>query len=315
MADAKKGAEVLDAEIAKTPVVVPIRERMERLMELHARGMPKGDLTGWPSVDELYTVAPGQLTIVTGWPGSGKSEWIDALLVNLSHQGWRLAIFSPENHPIEVHQSKVLEKLIGKPFGAGPSERIFKEEIAEHSGYMDEHFGFMEAPEGAVSVHSVLHGSQAFLAPSKKRGLVIDPWNELEHWRPPHLNETEYISRALSMIRHWARRNRVHVWLCAHPQKVRRNDDGKLPIPRPDMISGSQNWWNKADACVTVYRDFHENTELVEIHVQKIRFKHVGRIGVATLRYDLTTGRYFEMPRSIAPVPRDPWSKQTAVPI
>ena len=43
-------------------------------------GLPPGARTGWPSLDRHYTVAPGQLTLVTGWPSIGKSEFVDALL-------------------------------------------------------------------------------------------------------------------------------------------------------------------------------------------------------------------------------------------
>lgn len=38
--------------------------------------------TGWDTVDAIYKVVPGELTVVTGVPNSGKSEWIDALTVS-----------------------------------------------------------------------------------------------------------------------------------------------------------------------------------------------------------------------------------------
>lgn len=42
-------------------------------------------------------VIPGELTIVTGVPNSGKSEWIDALLANLSEMhDWTFALCSME---------------------------------------------------------------------------------------------------------------------------------------------------------------------------------------------------------------------------
>lgn len=51
----------------------------------------------WP----LRQVVPGELTIVTGVPNSGKSEWIDALLCNLNHSvGWKFALCSMENKVI-----------------------------------------------------------------------------------------------------------------------------------------------------------------------------------------------------------------------
>jgi hypothetical protein len=61
------------------------------------------------------------------------------------------------------------------------------------------------------------------------------------------------------------------------------------------MISGSQHWWNKADCAVTVWRDPERpESRDVDIVVQKIRFKQIGRPGVATLEYDRITGRYSE---------------------
>ena len=274
-----------------------------RLEDLWDKGMPPGDKTGWPSVDRHYTVVPGQVTIITGWPGSGKSEWLDALLVNLSFQGWRTAIYSPENQPLEVHTSKLLEKISGLPFGAGPSDRLPRADMTAFLCEMQGKFAFVKMPEGgALSAAKVIDAANGWLEEFKgqKRGLVIDPWNELEHHRPQGISETEYISQTLSHVRNWARANDVHVWIVAHPQKMRREENGKLPVPRPDMISGSQHWWNKADCALTVWRDMEQpDSQNVELHVQKVRFKHVGRPGIVDLQYDRVTGRYHEPVRDI----------------
>lgn len=307
MPSAEKGAAVLDANIAEKPRVRSPRAYSSAVRELWKSGLPSGDKTGWPSLDKHYTVAPGQFTVVTGWPSSGKSEWLDGLLINLSRQGWKLAVFSPENQPVELHIQKLLEKLSGKPFGAGPNERLTQAEVEEYTDELAQAFGFMDIPEeGSLTAKDVIEAAQPFLAqfPDAKRGLVIDPWNELEHWRPPGLSETEYVSKTLSMVRNWARRNRVHVWIVAHPRNERRNDKGKLPIPRPDMISGSQNWWNKADCAITVYRDLENlQSQDTDVYVQKIRFKHIGKTGLVTLKWDRVTGRYFE------PKPQEPVMK------
>lgn len=295
MADAQKGASILDERIAQKPKVRGPKAYREGVRELWRQGLPPGDRTGWPTLDKHYTVAPGQFTVVTGWPGAGKSEWLDALLVNLSRQGWKFALFSPENHPVELHIAKILEKLSGKPFGAGPTERLTLDEVDEYQDELQQSFAFIEShSEDALTAEDVIEAATPYLDSfgGEKRGLVIDPWNELEHWRPAGLSETEYVSKTLSTIRNWARRNKVHVWMVAHPQKMKR-EEGKLPIPRPDMISGSQHWWNKADACVTVWRDFDKlDSQEVDVYVQKIRFKHIGRPGFITLNYDRITGRY-----------------------
>ncbi|KAI3682971.1 hypothetical protein L1987_83390 [Smallanthus sonchifolius] len=47
----------------------------------------------------MEEIVPGELTIVTGVPNSGKSEWIDALLCNLNRSaGWKFALCSMENN-------------------------------------------------------------------------------------------------------------------------------------------------------------------------------------------------------------------------
>jgi twinkle protein len=90
-------------------------------LQLYRDGRKRGLLTGWASVDALMTIRPGELSIVTGIPNSGKSEFIDALMVNLAeHYGWHFAVCSFENPPAE-HIAKLAEKYLGKPFWDGPT--------------------------------------------------------------------------------------------------------------------------------------------------------------------------------------------------
>src|SRR5688572_16438886 len=125
---ADRGAEALDAMDAAKPRAFGPMAKLDALKTLWQRGLPPGDKTGWPSVDKHYTVAPGQFTVLPGWPGAGKSEWLDALLLNLARQGWKICYFSPENSPTEIHIVKLLEKLSGKPFGEGINQRISEDE-------------------------------------------------------------------------------------------------------------------------------------------------------------------------------------------
>lgn len=308
-----RAAEIRDASDLLASQPSDLKERIHNLWDA---GLPSGEKTGWSSVDQLYTVLPGQMTIVTGWPGSGKSEWLDALLLNISKRGWRLALYSPENQPVEVHVAKYIEKFLGKPFGHGPTERATKDETNEAIDELSKSFSFLvpraRTERQVFGVDDVLNAAELawrirgeWVGSEYKRGLVIDPWNEMEHLRPKELSETEYISQTLSRIRGWARAANTHVWIVAHPQKLRREEGGGLPIPRPDSISGSQHWWNKADNCITVHRNQADRSQEVEIHIQKIRFKHIGRVGMTSLNYDRVTGRYHEQPVKLAAVGYD----------
>jgi len=284
-------------------VIVPHAQIRDEVRELYdAGGLPKGSLPGWPSVNELYSVALGQWTLVTGTPGSGKSEWLDAVMVNLArNEPWQFVIYSPENWPLALHHSKIIEKYTGKPFNPGPTERLEWEEIDEAEVWMKGKFHFAK-PDNS-NIVSILNEANSFTGVvTRKTGIVIDPWNQLEHYRPPGYSETEYVSQVLSEIIRWVRERNAHLWLVAHPSKMQKNKDGKLPVPTPHDVSGSAHFWNKADNCVTIWRDQSDYlNQAVQVHVQKIRFKHIGHVGVTELRYDRVTGRYHEPLRAVEP--------------
>jgi len=266
----------------------------------------QGSETGWVALDGMLSIEPGYMTVVTGWPGSGKSEWLDALALNLiKDEDWCFAIYSPENQPMARHMAKWVERILGKPFHDGPTERATWAECIEAAKLLQQNVLFLGAGrDDTPAVDDVLMAFGIAVQqlrernPEAKCGVIIDPWNELDHMRPRDLTETEYISRTLTRVRNWARDQNVAVFIVAHPAKQRR-EDGKLPVCRPDMIAGSQHWWNKADVCITVERLFDERDGEVNIHVQKMRFKHLGRIGMATLDYDRVTGRYSDQPSEI----------------
>lgn len=284
----------------------------EQVTAYYQNGLPRGDSPGWPTLAAHYTVLPGQWTLVTGIPGHGKSEFLDALMVNLALRSkWKFAVFSPENQPHEIHLAKLLEKVIRKPFGQGPNERMDAAEIRASMAWLDGSFRFIKPhPElQAPSIRAVIDAaSRAINAIDKeegrtnKYGIVIDPWNELEHERPRHLSETEYISATLAYVRQYAREWGVHIFIVAHPRILHRDKEGRRPVPTPYDVSGSAHWFNKADNCLTVWRDTNtelqeiarEDKDIVAIHVQKVRFKNIGTPGTVRLRYDRVTGLYAE---------------------
>lgn len=280
-------------------------ENVEDLVRLHRQGLPPGSSTGWATMDEHYTVAPAQFTVVTGIPNHGKSEWLDAMLVNLLEsptadgKQWRFVVCSPENWPLELHKAKLLEKLVGRPFADGPRARITEEEIRYHAEKtIGRFFTFAEMDENET-FPDLLNGLYEYCSVHNKDqiGIVLDPWNQLEHHRPANMSESEYISSALSAAIRITRKTGAHLWIVAHPTKLAREKDGTRPVPTPYDISGAAHWFNKADACITVWRDVsavYGDPEFGKVHVyvQKIRFKHLGKVGEVILNYDRITGRY-----------------------
>lgn len=249
--------------------------------------------TGWESLDRYYNIAQKHVTIVTGIPSHGKSTWIDALTVNLANnQGWKFAIFSPENQPISQHASQIAKCYLGKQFFDGYANRMTREELQSAKRWMKDRYYFILPPDDSLTVDHILEKTEVIISRYGINGLIIDPWNELDHSRKVQYTETEYISSALTKIRRFARKFNVHIWVIAHPTKMQRQANGNYAVPTPYDIAGSANFRNKPDNCICVWRDLTDESKAVEIHIQKVRFRHLGKVGKVQLYFDIGSGRY-----------------------
>lgn len=283
-------------ELAKPVPIVGVfgaEDFADEFLRMYDEGVPNGISTGWDCMDKNWRVQAGQLVVVTGIPGHGKSEWVDALCVNLAlDQGWQTALFSPENHPVRLHMMKLAEKYIGKPYNKGIHERMTRDEAQQATDWLQTHFHWL-LPE-QPSLVEILEKARALVFTRGIRVLVIDPWNEVEHLRPPGMTEAEYVGQSLMQLRRFARKHELLVIVVAHPKLLEKRTDGKYPVPTPYDISGGAMWRNKADNCIAIYADQLDTKGGVEIHVQKVKFKLFGQVGMVPMTWDRPTGRYFE---------------------
>lgn len=277
-------------------------ELQAKVFDLYRTGRQAGVSTGWDQLSELYSVKKQQFTVLTGIPGSGKSAVLDALMVNLATEhGWKFAVCSLETQPIEMHISMIAEIYLGQPFNAGPTPRMTEKELQTGLEWIDKHFTFVLPEEKNRTLEGVID----LVCELDVDGVVADPWNEFEHRRPANMSETEYVSHALSKMRHHARLFNQHWWLVAHPTKLQKDKNtGKYVVPTLYDISGSAHFRNKADFGLVAWRDAEDPNGPTTIYVQKVRFRWCGKIGQCDLYFDKLTGRYSEranvysMPRS-----------------
>lgn len=259
-----------------------------------------GVSTGWRALDALYNVVPGELTIITGVPNSGKSEWIDALLCNLNESvGWKFALCSMENK-VREHARKLLEKHIKKPFfdaRYGESiERMNADELEQGKMWLNDTFHLIRCENDCLpSINWVLDLAKAAVLRHGVNGLVIDPYNELDHQRPSSMTETEYVSQMLTKVKRFAQHHSCHVWFVAHPRQL-QNWTGQAPNLYD--ISGSAHFINKCDNGIVIHRNRDPESgpmKQVQVCVRKVRNKVSGTIGEAVLYYDRVTGEYMDL--------------------
>lgn len=260
----------------------------DRLNDLFTKGTGKGFSTGYASVDSIYTVAPGQLTVITGYPSSGKSNFVDQMMVNLARDhDWKFAICSFENQP-EIHITRLMEIYTGKRFFDGAA-RMTEADKNTAFKWVTDHFLFIDSNgEEPSTLDSILERARVAVKRMGVRGLVIDPYNYIDLDKT-NSTETEAISNMLTRVQKFCKAHEVHTFFIAHPSKIQRSG---VEQPRPDgmSISGSMAWWAKTDCGITV----HRQDKAVEIAVWKCRYRWVGTQGETTLLYDKTAGTYKE---------------------
>jgi twinkle protein len=279
------------AQDVKVDGVFQVSDFEQSLDALFEHGLQKGVTIGHDNLDRLCSFETKRLCIVTGIPSSGKSEFIDEIAERLNiRYGWRFAYFSPENAPLAYHASKLIEKFTGKKFSRNTLGYGEYRNVKEH---LEENFFFIAPPDN-FKVDNILEKAKYLVRKKGIKALVIDPYNRLESEQGSR-NETLYISELLDKLTNFAQINDVMVILMAHPTKLQKNKDGKFEAPTIYDISGSANFANKADFAIVVHRNMEQN--YVEVHVKKVKFKHLGEQGVCFFKYNIYNGRY---------VPHDP---------
>jgi twinkle protein len=262
------------------------------ILDYYNNGLPEGTGINMQEIDTNLRFHQGYLTMITGIPGHGKSELLDFILVrlNLSDDNWKTAYFSPENHPLQLHFSKLAEKLVGKSFDKKSNNRISPIDLRNAIDYCSDNFYFIN-PEDDFTITSILKSVKELIKRKGIKAFVIDAWNKLDHKRG-NKDKNDYISEVLDTIVKFCERNGVHCFLVAHPTKMGKDKDGKPEVPSLYNISDSAHFFNKTANGICIYRNFE--TQCVEIHIQKVKFKHWGQTATIHLAWNRDNGRYYK---------------------
>lgn len=253
----------------------------------------KGEDTGlaseWPNFD--FRLADNQMTVVTGYPSSGKSTFVQSIAVHHAKDHfWRWVIASMEDYPNRRLAGKLIRKYIRKAM-YGP-HAMTKEEYKAGWAWVKKHFAFVNAAAENITATGIIQEVTALNKVQKVNGLILDPWSEMDEDRPSDMTETDFIKVSLKNVRKFCRAETVHTIILAHPTKPQRGKSGEYHTLNLYDIAGSHHWRAKADNGFIVRRDFENNTTSVDI--QKVKFGAYGKIGsTAEFRFDIPTECYY----------------------
>jgi twinkle protein len=281
------GVKGVQASLDKTAQPMRIRGyyEMRELPELPAN---PGHSTGIVGLDEHYKLRRGDFCVITGIPGHGKSSFINEVCGRMAQRhGWRTVFASFEQTPQREHRRAL------RTFYAEKLERhMTPEEIDAADAWIGRHFGFIvPGDDDEVDLTYILETAAQAVLRKEASILVIDPWNELDHLRAPDQSLTEYVGFAIKTLRKFARKNNIHLIVAAHPAKMLRSKDGKLPMPGLYDISDSAHWSNKPDVGLVVHREDMATND-TRIRVLKARYAEIGRPGEIKGAWNIERTRY-----------------------
>lgn len=274
----------------------------QRFDNLYNEGHTKGIPTGIPALDQIMSISEGMMTIVTGFPGSGKSDLIDQVCLNAAQQqGWKTAFCSFEKPP-HLHMAQLASKIVGKPFfdGMGKPRMQIEERNAAFT-WMQDHFVWLDYMAGApADIEGILEFARAAVMRMGVRILVIDPYNFIEVDTKDRL-ETDAINGMLTKVQQFAKQSGVHVFFVAHPAKPM---DRTQKVVTGLDVAKSMAWFAKADLGLTVTR----TEDGPEAHVWKARWQWLGKMGMAYLQFDSASTRWSGRQHAIKQPDNFDWS-------
>ena len=252
----KHGAEELRSRIASASKIDPKGGSITSLADLPPLSERRVLRCGIPFADERVALELGAMSVLTGYPGTGKSTfatWLGYMVAKF--EDVRVGMFSFETHPHRTRDHVCrLHTGNGWEDASNGAREDFSRFAANHMflvhrTYDDNRHHSLEWLLECIHVLATRDGC---------RLIVVDPWNELEHLPEKGESMTQYINYALQQIRAWAEKLNVHVMVVAHPRKTSM-DGGPTRPPTGYDIADSAGFANKPSLGLSIFNQVNED--------------------------------------------------------
>ena len=279
--------------------VVTLNDIDDELQEFIHDGFKPGYQIGLENFDNIFSTYTGQFITVTGVPSSGKSDFVDRMIVGYQQKyGWKTAFASPENKPTFLHAHKLMRK-IGNWM---PSKTdIGSDKWNEVASVVNDNFFFIENER--YDLDSVLNKGAQLVKRKGIKCLVIDPYNKIKMNGSANMSIPDATMEYLTRIEAFAKKFDVLVIVVAHPTKMYKKEDGTIDEPNMYNIKGGGEWYDASYHGLLVHRDYNKKT--VKVKVLKVKFQNLGENQAeAHFKWDHISGNYipvFDVSNDIMP--------------
>lgn len=290
------GADVIkntinNSEFIPVDGVYYLEDIFPTMLENFDNGIALSPTTRCDVMDDYFRWKKGEINLFTGYGNHGKTTFaIQLMLTKSLWDGWKWAIFSPENYPAYDFYDDIVEMFCGKWLN-----NIARQEYIDACHFINDHIYFVY-PEDEHDINSIHEKFRYLVMKKGVDGVMIDPFNQLDHLQKPYQREDQYLSEVLKNAKRFALLNNVSYNIVAHPNKPKKEEDKSLPPVDMYDIAGGAMWGNKSDNIISYYRpQFHvdKNSPAVEIFIQKVKRKRTGgQLGSFSLTFNWNKKRF-----------------------
>ena len=272
------GKEKLSERITKArPVplenVTTFKDIEDEVTDFVRNGFKKGFQVGLSNFDDIFSTYTGQFITVTGIPSSGKSDFVDQMVVGYNRNyGWKTAFASPENAPTYLHAHKLMRKTWE---GMPRAEDIHGDKWNQIADHCNSNYFHIDMER--YTLESVLRKGAELVKRKGIKCLVIDPFNKIRDIDCKTEDVNRYTMEYLTKIETFAKKFDVLVFIVAHPTKMYKTQDGKIEEPTMYNIKGGGEWYDASYHGILVHRNYEEKT--VKAKVLKVKFQNLGENG------------------------------------
>ena len=291
-----------DARPVPLENVKTFKDIEDEITDFVKNGFKPGYQIGLPNFDDIFSTYTGQFITVTGIPSSGKSDFVDQMVVGYNNKyQWKTAFASPENAPTYLHAHKLMRKIWqGMPTRNDIHSDKWNQ-IAEHCND-----NFFHIDMERYTLESVLRKGAELVKRKGIKCLVIDPFNKIRDVDCKTEDVNRYTMEYLTKIEMFCKKYDVLVFIVAHPTKMYRDKDGKIEEPTMYNIKGGGEWYDASYHGILVHRDYEAKT--VKAKVLKVKFQNLGENGAeAHFKWEHKSGCF--IPHQLAELEEEsmPW--------